>query len=240
MEQSKICLLLTGTIAPPHVPNLKRSIPAERENDYLKAIEQWLKLGYRVVFVENSGYESKQIAALTESHELEFLQFQTQKSHLGKGAGEAEILEYAFARSAVLRESETVLKVTGRYFVGNARSIVEAAPVGDSIWVSAILKQYLTFADSRFFIFRNEFYSHYLKAALAQVDETAGIYFEHGLARAIHACLADGHSWRPLPEYPVFEGYYGTENTRIKNDLLRRWKRKLVLSAANFLTRIDY
>jgi hypothetical protein len=68
----------------------------------------------------------------------------------------------------------------------------------------------LTFADSRVFAFAPDFFEERLEPLHPLIDDSNGVYFEHVLARAIHAEMADGGGWLPLPVDPVIIGRGGT------------------------------
>lgn len=236
-NKANICLLLTGNIAPQQVPDLKRNGVGERENDYVQAIEKWLTMGYSVVFCENSNYQSQRISQLFEnSPNSEFLQFETQQSHLGKGHGEAEIFEYAFKHSQVLKNHDSwIVKVTGRYFVKNIQRMLTAIETeGNSKLIYTDLSRNLTWADARFFVFRQAFYERYLSFFLSQINEGAGVYFEHILAKAILKSMIDKPNWAFLPEYPLYEGVLGTYNVPLRTNFWRQWKNHVLLSLKKY------
>lgn len=237
--KKKYCLLLTGTLAPENVPNLVRSEITLRENDYVNSLQKWLSLGVPVVFVENSAYPSERINVLFANRaDCEYLTFKSTVSFLGKSHGEAEIVTYAFAHSNLIKNSEVVVKVTGRLFVINALPILRAFDTAEGIAVMCWLKDTLAFADSRFFVGQTFFFENYLLPELANIDESKGIFFEHITARATYRCLADGYKWRMFPRVPFFSGYSGTEGVRYRNDVFRRIKRTAVVQLTNYLLKL--
>jgi hypothetical protein len=225
--ERKICLLLTGNIAPVGVPHLERTEVSQRENDYVEALTKWLSLGYPLVFCENSGYNSTKINALFAGHpHLEKLQFVSSVSTQGKGHGEAEIIAYAFKNSQILQQSDGwIVKVTGRYFVENAVKIIKEVSNDPSVLIVANMENSLRYADSRFFMFRRIFYEKYLSIYMPEIDEMKGVYFEHTLAKSTLKCLSDGFNWRFTQYPPLYVGVYGTKNIPYKNDILRVCKR---------------
>ncbi|MFN8353465.1 MAG: hypothetical protein U0Y10_03390 [Spirosomataceae bacterium] len=233
------CILLTGNIAPSGVPNLVRSNPSERENDYVQSLTKWLETGHSVVFCENSGYCSTRISALFEKYPNgEFLQFATTQSHLGKGHGEAEIMEYAYRYSTKLQQhSGWIAKVTGRNFVENYKPIFSSVVSIEKGEIVANLEDNLRFADSRMFFFKSAFFESYLAQQLILIYEQQGIFFEHCLARAIHLYLGNGGNWYPLPIAPNLVGYYASANLPYKNDYFRKSKRRFIQSLRNWAIR---
>jgi hypothetical protein len=94
-----IVILLTGTIKVSNVPKLLLTDTAIRENEYCNSIKKWTSLRYPVIFCENSNYESDKINIAVKDippGDFEYLKFNTKVSHLGKGAVEAEIIDYVF------------------------------------------------------------------------------------------------------------------------------------------------
>jgi len=223
------CLLITGTIKPMNVPNLVRNNKEVREQDYYKAIEKWITLGIPIVFCENSNTLSKRIQELLNQSNVnnEYLTFSTQKSSLGKGHGEAEIITFAHQNSNILHSYSSIIKVTGRYFVGNSREIIMNSSVNNEAIIESDLTRNLTWADSRFFIYNHEFYDLFLSRFFDDIDESKKIYFEHILSRAIHLAISKGERWNFLFDSPVYVGVYGTDNTNYKNNILFRTKKKI-------------
>jgi len=119
-KEIKLCIFLTGKIEAKSVPNLKRDNYLEREQYYYNAIKKWQLIGIPIVFCENINFESEKVDSLFKCRDdCEYIKFKTKISHLGKGNGEAEIFEYNFENSEILRRKSFVCKVTGRYFVKN-------------------------------------------------------------------------------------------------------------------------
>jgi hypothetical protein len=230
---NKYCLLLTATITPQSVPNLKRINPLEREQDYLDALKKWVKIGIPIVFCENSNTHSDIIDAFLKESQIsfEYLTFQTLYSSLGKSSGEAEIINHALVNSVLLNKSEYIIKVTGRYFVSNfIEQIEQIAQINQSsdCMVFANIHDYLRYADSRFFIGNQLFWKKYLTDKMKLIDEKNNIYMEHSVARAIHLAMSDGNNWALLPCFPIYEGVYGTLNSEYNLTFYQKSRDKLL------------
>lgn len=221
-----IVVLLTGTIKVSNVPFLLMTDTAQREREYYKSIQKWMSLGYPVIFCENSNYHSEMINELVKDitpQKFEYLKFTTTVSHLGKGNGEAEILDYVFKHSKLIHNHTIICKSTGKNFVSNAKQIchkVLTSPTSQSI-VTAIFVRNLTMADSRFFFFKKDFYFKYWAKYINDIDEHHRIYLEHTLAKSIHLAIAAGEKWILLPALPVVEGYLGTYATLYRNGFFK-------------------
>ncbi len=216
MTSRKICILLTGTIYPDQVFSLGRTDPIQREADYYHALTQWLKKGFPVIFCENSNYKSARIDQMQADHAgFEFLQYKetTDLSKKGKGLGEFSIMAYAHANSQIIKESDYVIKITGRLFVRNFEKIMRKLSAMEPD-VVAPLELKLKWADSRMFIYKKFFFEDYFSKYGNQIDDSTRFVFERALACSIHAALADNKKWEPLPCYPVYEGYSGTFNLK--------------------------
>jgi len=229
----KFCLFLTGTIEPKSVPYLERNNVKEREKDYYESLKQWMKYDLPIVFCENSNFNSIKIDELTKDYsKFQYLKFDSKLSKLGKGHGEAEIFEYAFLNSNILMETEYIAKVTGRYSVLNFNSIlrqINKMKDGSTIIFANLSTNFLNliYADSRFFIFKKEFFWEYLKPNLSYIDEHNKIYFEHILAKSILEMISKFNPlWRFIPEVPIFKGVYGTMNVGYRTDFLYRLKKQ--------------
>jgi hypothetical protein len=136
---------MTATITPRDgVPNLVRSNPRVRLNDYEEALKFYIgHVGEDVdgiVFVENSNSDVsslRQIAAdLGVSDRIEFVVFYglDYPPSYDRGYGEFKLMDYAmqnshFVRSNCDSDPETIIwKVTGRYLIRNLSEIIATRP----------------------------------------------------------------------------------------------------------------
>jgi hypothetical protein len=217
-----IVILLTGTIKVKDVPHLSLTDTFLREREYCKSIEKWIKLGYPIIFCENSNYDSKIINEVIDKcspKQFEYMKFTSSASQLGKGHGEAEIIDYVFKNSRLVNDHSIICKVTGKNYLLNAASIFKKIlqSAASKNLVIAILMKNLTMADSRFFFFKKEFYVKYWQKYIGEVNEANKIYIEHTLAKSIHIAIAEGEKWSLLPELPLFVGLIGTNGKNYKN-----------------------
>lgn len=231
-----IVLLLTACVNPGNVPYVARRDPDKRLNDYINSLKYWLHLPsiMNIVFCENSGFDLSDIQEAIRINnpyhkKVEALSFYGQPVHpeYGKGYGEMKIINYALEHSNIIKESNIVLKVTGRLIVANAAAISEAVSKTNGIDVFCDLRGNLTTADSRFFCATPRFLREYFMSFQESVDESTGISFEDALARAVHLAMADGLSWSMLPHAHDLRGISGTSNRRIPSSRLRFMSREL-------------
>lgn len=243
---SKISILLTATIDPKGVVLVQRNEPVVRENDYISSIRRWTETDITdissIVFCENSGYNLDKIKTLLANYstlEAEVLQFSGQgyAKELGKGYGELLILRHAIQHSNLIKNSDYVIKITGRYFIKNISKITSPLMKENNIFVMADLKRNLTWADSHVFAFKPLFVLNYLSEFQDLLNDSKGFYFEHALARAILRSIADGYKWIPLPSKPIISGYYATADVPYKTSKIHWLPREAIHRVKNYLNR---
>jgi hypothetical protein len=142
-------LLLTATITPKTgVPNLKRTDPALRLEDYKIALEFYLnQLKHNafdgIVFAENSNSDVSSLKALVDIFELgdrvEFVVFDglDYPPHYDRGYGEFKLIDYAMEHSTLIQgqtERAIVWKITGRYVVRNIVRLIQRQPAEFDIY----------------------------------------------------------------------------------------------------------
>src|SRR5216683_7355837 len=117
MNHANNTLLLTATIRPlAGIPELQRTDPTERMNDYVRALRFYCNAPEtvipRIVFIENSGSDLSRLHDVASSAKaadrVEFLSFNglDYPSGYGRGYGEFKLLDYALDHSETLRGVE--------------------------------------------------------------------------------------------------------------------------------------
>lgn len=240
-HKPNICILLTATIDPQGVVFMKRSNPMVRENDYIKALKRWMDMQqFSIVFCENSGYKIdkiKNIIKNTEKKKIEILQFSGQNfpREFGKGYGELITIKYAIEHSNLIKYSDYIIKVNGRYFIKNIEKMAGILSRGKDIYVMTDLKKNLTWADSRVFAFKSSFAIKYLSKFQNLLNDSKGFYLEHALARATCRAIGNGYKWVPLPSKPNIVGYSGTSDTPYKASKVRWLVGEVIDRVKNYL-----
>ena len=241
VRQSKICILLTATIDPMGVPFMQRNDPLVREKDYITALTNWLdKTGYLILFCENSGYDISRIKKIAEKYknkEIEFIQFDGQgfPREFGKGYGELLTIKYSIQHSSLVKHSDYIIKVNGRYFIKNIVKIADGLTRDNDVYVVADLKKNLTWADSRVFAFRPSFALDYLTKLQNLINDSKGCYLEHILSRATLKAISDGYKWIPVPSKPVIIGYSGTSDIPSRTSKIRWFIGDIIHRTKNYL-----
>lgn len=136
-------LLLTATITPKSgVPNLKRTNPQKRLQDYAEALRFYLshvnKSCDGIVFVENSNSDISQLKTIVNekglTDQVEFIVFEglNYPPEYDRGYGEFKLLDYGMTHSQLMRQHpndrNVVWKITGRYLIYNLAEIIEKQP----------------------------------------------------------------------------------------------------------------
>lgn len=232
----KKCILLTATIVPSNVPNLKRTNKEQREEDYIEAIKYYIQYNIPIVFCENSNTRSKVILDLLSKSKIDFeyLTLKTQKSTEGKGKGEAEILSFAFSNSSLVKESTHIIKITGRYrvkyFLEQLKKIKK-----DTIYIN--ITQNLTYSDSRFFIINNNFYHNFYSVNFNKIDERKGVFMEHVLLISTLKYISDFNKWSLLNRKNIYAGVYGTDDKTYKNNLFKLFAKNILFGLKKYFFR---
>jgi hypothetical protein len=102
--------------------------PTTRINTYLKSILQWLNnTQFNIVLVENSGYNFHELDEEKEKFKdrFEVIVFDDSKlsdtefirNSNSKGRHEIFAINYAFNHSKLLKTSNFIIKITGRFFI---------------------------------------------------------------------------------------------------------------------------
>lgn len=229
------CLLLTATIrVNDDVVFTARTDASDRLNDYKRALELWLAHPkvQSLVLVENSGWDLSELRRIAEGSpekHVEFLSFTAPAfdGSLGKGYGEMICLQYAMEHSRLLTESARIIKVTGRYFLTNATDFMEFVESRRDAEIICDLLLNLTWADSRIFAAGPEFLTKYLFPLKDEVNDSRASNFEHVLARAVHAFMADCGTWAEPPFPLEVQGISGSQGRGWQMGLKDRFKLRI-------------
>jgi hypothetical protein len=232
---SSACLLLTATIkVKEDLVFTARKDTSTRLNDYKQALIRWLAhpATKSLVLVENSGAdlsELREIANQAPEKNVEFLSFSAPEfdGSLGKGYGEMICLEYAIAHSQLLARTPRLVKVTGRYFLANATDFLNFAGNRSDAEIICDMLLNLTWADSRVFAATPDFLHKYLFPLKDELNDSQGSNFEHILARAVHACMANRGVWAEPPFPLEVQGVSGSQDRGWKMSLKEKFELRI-------------
>lgn len=182
-----IILLLTGTIQPNSRDVLAVTDPEIRKQQYIDAINFYLKgTSYKVIFTENSG--SSLESYFPTSNRLEFLTFISPEivPDKGKGWKELQIIEYSLNNSKFIGDSSFIVKVTGRLKILNINTIVKFALKNKEPQYNLVLSNIYRKLkmDSRCFLFSKSFW-YYLNKHGQSID------LHHSFEKALWQAVLD-------------------------------------------------
>lgn len=228
-------LFLTATIKAESYYFVGRPDFNTRENDYLKALEFYKETGLPILFVDNSSCISEKILSLMSDYEdFEYLTFQSQNSHLGKGHGEIEIMDYALIHSELLKGTDLIFKISGRYIVRNIQAFIKGFNgFTEEVYINFTRK--LIWGDTRLFILKKEFYRNYFRpTAEKYLDEPKDINIERVFARSVHYYMYKGGQMGFWPCYPFYDAHDGSHDHVISFGFWKRIKYSLYFKFKNF------
>ncbi|MCB8910105.1 hypothetical protein KUG88_08170 [Rhodococcus rhodochrous] len=234
--------MLTASIEPGEVENLRRVNWQLRRSDYCAALEFYCKLTdpekFSILVVENTGAGVADLEQLASSngHRLSVISYKENQSVSRKGKGNGEALMFNriadwLSQSKSSEEFESIIKITGRLEVRNLVSIVSGMPKNTSFFAARIYSD-LTYIDTKFFISDPLTWTRYLTNLEPLVRESEGRYLEHACALSAARMRYDGVAWVPFRIMPSISGVsgstgqkYGTLRDRIRNfqSLLVHW-----------------
>jgi hypothetical protein len=118
-----VVIILTTTVNVQNKCYLHQKDPLERLNDYIKSINQWIKGNLKIVVVENSGhyfdFEQSDRFEIISFNESELPEAKYLLGNNSKGASELFSINYSIKHSKIIKDSDFIIKITGRYFIPN-------------------------------------------------------------------------------------------------------------------------
>ena len=241
-------LLLTACVNPNGMSYTALVDVDVRKKQYEDALRWYLEeTKLRVVFVENTGYDmSDEFIDYIHNGRLEMLTFlgNDYDRSLGKGYGEALILDYGFQNSRFFSESGPdvlVVKVTGRLFCKNVNEIVKKynsintvySNIGKDDWGGNM-------AVSNFVIAPKKFWVGYFLPRNNELNDSKHYHFEHLLYDSITKWTNDGYKHKEFWTLPQIEGVSGTWGTIISSPLERCFQDKILYFLRRFFNYRGY
>lgn len=212
-------LVLSAAVNPGEPASVVRADPAVRQADYLESLRRWIEVSearfpLEILFCDNSGWPLEEMARSARQYasrtRVDFVQLGP--TGLGKGVGEAMIVDHVIQSELPERDVDFVVKCTGRLFVKNCLPALRR--LGQDVDLMCALDAQLRFADSRFFVARKEVFSTRLAGLGPEIDDSRHVYFEHALLRRALGAVADGARWVPFPSPLLFVGRSATDGTK--------------------------
>jgi hypothetical protein len=116
-----VLIVLTATVYVQNKLYIFQKDYQSRIDVYVKSIRQWIKTGFKIVVIENSGYTFPEIERVANLEIITYNEMQLPEcKHLlentSKGASELFAINYALKKT-LFKNFDFVIKVTGRYFI---------------------------------------------------------------------------------------------------------------------------
>ncbi len=156
MQEPRKVLVMTSTIIPPaEVLDLARTDPAQRLEDYKKALEFYLGLldnhdggiDY-IIYCDNSLADLTPLKEIVKEYNwesrVEFISFYglDYPAYKGRGYGEFQLMDYLITNSEIINALESnntpaqYWKVSGRYIIKNLRQMIKSAPKDFNLYLN--------------------------------------------------------------------------------------------------------
>ena len=198
MNKNNTVILLTACINPKGMHSTKLQNVDVRMKQYKKALLYYLEnTEFKIVLVENTLTDFQfDFEEYIHSGRLEYLTFagNDYDKSLGKGYGEALIIEYALNNSLFIATAKYIIKITGRLIIENINQLCSVANLAKKrqAQVACNIRPSKKFGTSTFIIFEKSFLLQYFIPNLGRIDEKKGKWFEHILYDSIQKCKDDG------------------------------------------------
>lgn len=185
----------------------------EREKQYYRALDFYLKeTSVPIVFVENTNFElSSRYLDDIKSGRLEYITFKGNDfdRSLGKGYGEALIINEGYKRSEILKRHKYVVKITGRLIIRNINTILNSK----LLFFSHIFRcdfRPNDFLWSMVFVIETQKMDEIFREGLRQIDESKWVLFEH----ILYISMYQDRKTKAIPfiHSPKIEGVSGSWN----------------------------
>ena len=162
--------------------------------------------------------------AKSAGKEIEFLFFEGDSKLVaehGKGAGEAEIMEFIFQNSELIKSVDCFYKLTGRVIIKNLDTVLKKCKQQINYFQFHSKRNTSSpFVESVFYKMNCADFLQ-LKNMKYAVNDRAGIYFEHTVWQKLQE---NNISYHFFPVYPVRSGVSGSTGSSYDES----WKRLLV------------
>jgi hypothetical protein len=234
-------LILTCTIQPNNMPNLTRSDPNLRLQDYKKSFNFWISNSNikKIIFIENSGYDLKYFHEIAKNSKIEIEIIsnklnETYDKNLGKGYGQYLCLKEIFDKSSVAKKTNYFIDVTGRHCVKNFNQIISHL-INDNSDIYINLSNKLKFADTNIYGGTKEFFTQYFIPEVSKTNDSKNKIFEHCAAKAVLKAIASDMKLSNTPIYADIDGFIGTNGKEYKQNIFKKVKLFLYRRFKNYI-----
>lgn len=190
-------LLLTACVNPKGMCMTVLTDVQQRLEQYLQALRFYLNAVHnKIVFVENTEFDvSPYFQNEIEQGRLECLLFNGNDydKSLGKGYGEALIIEHAIQNSTFLRDASLIIKITGRVRCTNISSLVKSVNDCNTVYSDfRRQKEYYSLLPSVIVAAPLEFWKKFIDKKNG-INDTKAVYFEHILKQTVDEWIVAGN-----------------------------------------------
>ena len=231
MKNFDFSIILTCTVNPIQMPNLVRSNPEIRFQDYKKSFNFWVNNAFvnKIILIENSNFDLSyfnEVAADIKNKEIEIISSNSNNEYdksLGKGYGQYLCLKEIFDQSQIAKTTKYFIDVTGRHCVKNFKAIIEDIIKNESdIYVN--ITDNLKFADANIYGGTKKFFINYLLPETKKTNDSQNKIFENCVASATLKAISDGMNLSKTPIYADIEGFIGTNGKKYKQNIIKKIK----------------
>ena len=231
MKNFDFSIILTCTVTPIQMPNLVRSDPEIRFQDYKKSFNFWVKNAFvnKIILLENSNFDLSyfnEIAKNIKNKEIEIISSNSNNEYdksLGKGYGQYLCLKEIFDQSKIAKTTKYFIDITGRHCVKNFKTIIEDIQKNESdIYVN--ITDNLKFADANIYGGTKKFFINYLLPETKKTNDSQNKIFENCVANATLKAVSDGMNLSKTPIYADIEGFIGTNGKKYKQNIIKKIK----------------
>ncbi|MDR6923460.1 MULTISPECIES: hypothetical protein [Chryseobacterium] len=210
-HKKDIIILLTCCVNPAGMSFTKINDENTRIKQYYNAITYYLNTtDHKILIVENTLFNIDPV--FLQNERIEYLTFDGNNfdKALGKGYGEALIIEHALQNSYFLKnEKAYIIKITGRLCVINLNNLIKDLPVENKNYIMAEMTWKKDKAYSHFFISNYNFLKSFVERK-ENINDSKGMYFEHLLAEQIKDMNKKGFPFLGLKRTVIIEGISGS------------------------------
>lgn len=236
-----IVILLTACINPNGMSFTKLQDSKIRRSQYEQALNFYLnKTNLKIVFAENTNtYIGDRYQRYIDEGRIEFLTFEGNSylRELGKGYGEALIIRYSIEHSELMRQSQQIIKISGRHLVKNIRTLISQVRDRNAVYANIIhCSKAEYYCQSDFFIAPLSFFNVLFLPRIEEINDSKGFFFES----LLYDCTKDwrkmGKSYKEFLIPIIVSGQSGTTGENIENPnfiylrhivklILHRWQK---------------
>lgn len=199
-------LFLTACINPKGMVNTAIQNVNIRRKQYYEALKYYIyNTDYRIVFVDNSGYDiSPDFIKYINEGRLEVITIDNNNFNkkLGKGYGEWLIIYHGILNSKFINKDSIIIKVTGRHIIKNINAIYSMTKTASNSksFVCCDINNKSKSGISDCFIATYNFFVLFATKYITLINESNNIWFEHALYKAIiDFCKKNEFIFLPLP-----------------------------------------